>query len=756
MFLQMKNINKKILIFGIVLVFLAGSLISLSAKTSNMNSEKISFSDWLKNLFIGKEKMDITGSAVEGDENFVEVDLSELKFLPKDSNIQKVEFEEGIGFTEQENLMIFSGKGKIKTQVGSQNQVGKLYEYSLDEDGYLKINYLTGEVEEVKNLNIDKDQFNLCRPLDAYPANVRGIPKGSKASCSKEDGLMSIQFSDDSGLYSGQTINIEKGGNFNIFFANGEIKTLNFDAISETALEIFNGEISFGDGGKVSMDKNVLSSPQVWIKKFPAPGKTNFETIVEGQSYKVPGIAIESEEIVFEDLNHLGYKRGILFQGFIAIDEKGYISVPASKEVEAKHTFKINFPNVKEGVNKPGIAEPVYFFGDEDIAKSSGKSNYVANKYSEEESDNIALIINNGGKGKFGDNFELSFVSENQIILFQEEGRVSFLADETKAGIVIIPFQERDAMSGKLLENYAEIYGEGIAFGDDGNDYFWKDGKYVSSYDSQKPYSNAPGVNMHIITQNAQVINLDGEEVGEKVGVLITNQGKTSYFDTTTKTTDEFQAEYKKIGREAVLKEHPVLSRQSLVEGRVRQDTSRFLGNPQTEAIAKDMTNNIREIQKFQRENLPSWKQSVGEETYQRIFASVDPNDQNKLDNAITKEINKEIYLTSDKTANYQPYENAILAYQNNRDNLIGAGIIDPKDSSFPNYFGLEEEKEIYKIMQSQNLDHEQAAVKYFQDNDLLIGPRALFRKPNFNTISIWKTNYGARDIREEFQKIIK
>ncbi len=751
MFLQMKNINKKILIFGIVLVFLAGSLISLSAKTSDMNSEKISFSEWFNNFF------KFTGNQI-AEENFVEVDLFELfevdlssELDPQvPSNIQKIELEEGIDYKKQGDSIIFSGSGAIRTNVARQNQIGKDYDYSLGEGGSLTINSLTGEVEEVKNLKLDGD-INLDRDLDKFPPNIRGFPDGAILSYSKENSLLEIELPDK------RKIMINNAENFDIYFAHGEIQTLNFDATDETNLEIFNGRFSFGDGGKVSMDKRVLKSSSVAVEKFPNPGKTSFETLVEGRVYEVPGIAIESEEIILENIEHLGgSKTSRLYRGFIAIDEKGYVSVPASKEAAAGNTFEISFPMVREGINKPGIAEPVYFFGDEEIAKASGKSNYVANKYSEEEGENTALIIHNGGQGKAGESFELSFFSENQIIPFVEGGRLSFLADETKKGSVIIDFQERDAMSGKLLENYAEIYGEGIAFGDDGNDYFWKDGKYVSSHDTQKSYSNAPGVNMHIITQNAQVISLDGEEVGEKVGVLITNQGKTSYFDTTTKTTDEFQAEYKKIGREAVLKEHPVLSRQSLVEGRVRQDTSRFLGNPQTEAIAKDMTNNIREIQKFQRENLPSWKQSVGEETYQRIFASVDPNDQNKLDNAITKEINKEIYLTSDKTANYQPYENAILAYQNNRDNLIGAGIIDPKDSSFPNYFGLEEEKEIYKIMQSQNLDHEQAAVKYFQDNDLLIGPRALFRKPNFNTISIWKTNYGARDIREEFQKIIK
>ena len=45
--------------------------------------------------------------------------------LPENSNIQKVEFGEGISFAKQENLIIFSGKGKIKTQVGSKNQIGK-------------------------------------------------------------------------------------------------------------------------------------------------------------------------------------------------------------------------------------------------------------------------------------------------------------------------------------------------------------------------------------------------------------------------------------------------------------------------------------------------------------------------------------------------------------------------------------------------------------------------------------------------------
>lgn len=760
----MKNINKIILIFGIVLVFLIGSFLFVSAETFDSNNEdnKMSLKEWLSNLFEG-EYSRISGGVVD-EESLNKIEPSELK-LPEDSNIKGIEIQDSVEYFKEEGLIIFTGSGKLRTEVAQKNQIGKVYEYSLGEDGSLKIDSLTGEIVEGRNFKPENKFFNLGQSLDASE-NVRGFPEGAEIiSFSKNNGEISFKFPETgAGNYHGQIFKITGGQNFDfskfkISFNNlGEIQILNFDATSETSLEIFNGRFSFDDGGKVSMANNLLESSKIFIEKIPSiPEGLKFQTFVEGRQYEVNGIAINSEEIVFKEgtLKNFGFDEedgeGI-FRGFIVIDEKGYISVPASKEVEVYGGYKINFPEVEEGVNKPGISESVYIFGDEEIAKSSGKNNYVADKYLE-ELDDFAFVINNGGKGIKGDSFEVSWTPELLIEgNLEADARLSFLADETKTGYAIIYPEEWDAMSGKLLENYAEIYGEGISFGDDGNDYFWKDGKYISVHDSKKEYSENPGVNMHVITKLAP-------DDAETVGVLITNQGKTSYFDTTTKTTDEFEAEYKKIGRKAILKENPILSRQSLVEGRVRKDTSRFLENPRAEAVAKEMTNNIREIQKFQRENLEKWRQNIGEETYQKIFVSVDSNDPNKLEKAITEEINKKnknLYLTSDKTANYQQYENALLTYQNNRDNLIGAGIIDPKDSSFPDYFGLEEEKEIYKIMQNQNLDHEQATKQYLQKNDLLIGPRALFRSPNFNTLSVWKTNYGAKDIREEFQKVLE
>ena len=55
--------------------------------------------------------------------------------------------------------------------------------------------------------------------------------------------------------------------------------------------------------------------------------------------------------------------------------------------------------------------------------------------------------------------------------------------------------------------------------------------------------------------------------------------------------------------------------------------------------------------------------------------------------------------------------------------------------------------------MSSQNLVYDQAVVEYLQNEDLLIGGRSLLRSPEFKTISVWKANYGVKDMREEFQK---
>ena len=439
-----------------------------------------------------------------------------------------------------------------------------------------------------------------------------------------------------------------------------------------------------------------------------------------------------------KSLEHLGFKEGQKITGDIAVDKEKNIFVPAQLKTEFENKFKIDFPIVKEGVNKPGIAESVYIFGDEEIAKSSEKNSYVS------ASDN--LFVNNGGGGKSEGGFEVALVEENPWIPDMKKGdRVTIIADRTKQGFATIYPQERDKMSGKLLENYAEIYGEGIAFGDDGNDYFWKDGKYISVYDSKKKYSENSGVDMHVITKLAY-------DDAEMVGVLITAQGKTSYFDTTTKTTDEFQAEYKKIGREAILKENPILSRKSLVEGRVRKDTSKFLENPQAEAVAKDMTKNIKDIKSFQRETLHLWEQKVIDEESDKIYQDIlVANNQGNLDIHL-KATGINPSFKSNEVNNYQEYENAIIGYQINRQALIDGKIIRASDASFPNYFSPIEENEIYKIMTNQNLNYDQAVVAHLQNNNLLIGARALLKSPEFKTISVWKTNYGTKDMREEFQ----
>ena len=256
-------------------------------------------------------------------------------------------------------------------------------------------------------------------------------------------------------------------------------------------------------------------------------------------------------------------------------------------------------------------------------------------------------------------------------------------------------------------------------------------------------------LNMYFISAKSLNPNDDNK-------ISFVDDGKTIYFDTTTKTTKEFQAEYKKIGREAILKEHSVLTPQSLVQGRVRSDTAKFLEDPQAEAIAIDMTKNIEDIKSFQKETLPLWEEKtkeISEGYYLEAIAVNDPGDPAKLDDFFNIQGNP--YFKSNEVNHYQEYENAIIDYQTNRQNLITKGIIGASDASFPNYFSPTEQNEIRQIMSSQNLVYDQAVVEYLQNEDLLIGGRSLLRSPEFKTISVWKANYGVKDMREEFQKII-
>lgn len=723
--------NKKLILVCISLLFaflLLGSYVS--AKVADNN--KISFFESINNFF------KFTGNQI-AEENFVEIDLSELKLSDDkpDSKIQEIQIQEGINYERQEDFIVFRGEGTIKTQVGSKNQVGKFYGYSLSEDGSLAIDYLTGEVEEVKNLKL-AGEINLGQELDKSPPNIRGFPDGAILSYSKEKGFGFLEDKEFLEInLDGETMKIENGQNFDIFYADGQIQSLKFYTTSDTSLEIFEGKYSFRMDDRVLMNKHVLNSPKISVEKFPSFGETNFETQVEGTIYKVPGIAFESEELVFRKgtLEKIGFNEEKTFKGIVAIDEKGHVSVPASFTTEIKNEFKIDFPTVKEGTNKPGIAESVYIFGDENVAKSSGRKNYVSASKN--------LFVNNDGGGKSGEGFEIDLVAENPWIPEMKLGdRVKIITDTTKTGFLNLEPSDQD------FAPYAYSVGEGITIVNDGNEFLWKNPyEYISIRDLKTEYANNPGVNMHIITKS-------DVENSWSVGALAVDDGKTIYFDTTDKSTENFQSEYNKIGREAILKEKPVLSPESLVQGRVRQDTAKFLEDPEAEMIARDMAKNINDIQNFQRQTIPEWREKVGEEYYQGTLASHDLNDPSKLDNYIIQKGN--IFFKSNEVKDYQEYETAIIKYQKNRQDLIDAEIIGYNDVFFPDYLGLGEKNAINQIMSSQNLEYNLAMEVYLRDHDLLIGSRALIREPKFKTLSIWKINYGAKDMREEFQEIKK
>ena len=174
------------------------------------------------------------------------------------------------------------------------------------------------------------------------------------------------------------------------------------------------------------MDKRVLKSSRIIVEKIPNPGKTSFETFVEGQAYKVSGVAIESDVIFFKPgtLDHLGWRgEGDEFSGFLVFDNEGFLSIPASKSAVNQDVIKIDIPAGAQGINRPGISESVYIFSDENIAKASGKNNYIADELLIKD----RFLINNAGVGKSGDNFEVSFISRSDYFSEFEEGdRLSF------------------------------------------------------------------------------------------------------------------------------------------------------------------------------------------------------------------------------------------------------------------------------------------------------------------------------------------
>ncbi|MEK6823829.1 MAG: hypothetical protein AABY06_02225, partial [Nanoarchaeota archaeon] len=732
------------LLFGIILLIL--NMYFISAKSLNPNDDnKISFIDWLKNSF------KFTGNQIE-EESLNEIDLAEFN-LPENSNIQKVEFGEGISFAKQENLIIFSGKGKIKTQVGSKNQIGKYYEYSLGEDGYLTINSETGQIERAENINLNKNEINLGRVLDNYPPNIRGLKGGKIISYSKEKGLLDVELPD------ARTIKIESGDNFEIFYANGEIQILNFDATEKTKLEIFEGKFSFEEGGEVSMDKRVLKSSRIIVEKIPNPGKTSFETFVEGQAYKVSGVAIESDVIFFKPgtLDHLGWRgEGDEFSGFLVFDNEGFLSIPASKSAVNQDVIKIDIPAGAQGINRPGISESVYIFSDENIAKASGKNNYIADELLIKD----RFLINNAGVGKSGDNFEVSFISRSDYFSEFEEGdRLSFIADETKKGSAT--FYPETVDDEKMIFEFipsAEITGEGISVGNDGTDSSWKNGKFIFESNKEKPYSDKSGINLHILAKSGI---LEDKRV---VGVLAVNDGKTLYFDTTTKSkkevdpTEDFESEYRKIGREAILKEEEIFSPQSLVEGRVRVDTVELLEDPED---FREFLDAKKEIIKYRNINRPVYEKRAHDSKGLIIEKYVDDLKIHigKGDPLEDFESTRNPFLNSEETKGYEEFAESVLTYQDKRREFEKIGF---KSDDFPSVFGNEELKIISEIATSHGISEPEAERFFMTEKNsdgtlkwgVKFGKRLYSLDLDVSTISLWKSYYP-KDMRnfEEYKK---
>ena len=277
------------------------------------------------------------------------------------------------------------------------------------------------------------------------------------------------------------------------------------------------------------------------------------------------------------------------------------------------------------------------------------------------------------------------------------------------------------------------MYGEGISIGNDGHDIALVDGHLNSI--TREGIRGLSGANMQIVAE------LSPEK---KVGALVVNKGKTIYWDETDKDTEKFKAEYQKIGREAILKEYPVLTPESLVQFRVRKDTINFL-ETDSGAIVSDTLQSIEEIELFQSKNKIVWGDKFGEKNYQEAYLA---NMEGRLEEDIQKKGNP--LLTSKEVKDYQKFENAILKYQTNREKLLDAGF---KADVLPDYFSPDEREKIDRIILEKNLEEEQAIREYLKDNDLLVGKRTLLKEPGFSTKEIWKTIYP-NDMRKQFERI--
>ena len=166
------------------------------------------------------------------------------------------------------------------------------------------------------------------------------------------------------------------------------------------------------------------------------------------------------------------------------------------------------------------------------------------------------------------------------------------------------------------------MYGEGISIGNDGHDIALVDGHLNSI--TREGIRGLSGANMQIVAE------LSPEK---KVGALVVNKGKTIYWDETDKDTEKFKAEYQKIGREAILKEYPVLTPESLVQFRVRKDTINFL-ETDSGAIVSDTLQSIEEIELFQSKNKIVWGDKFGEKNYQEAYLA---NMEGRLEEDIQK-----------------------------------------------------------------------------------------------------------------------
>ncbi len=291
------NTNKKILFFAgfLIVVFLIIGFVSAGINNSNQD-EKVSFFDWLKNLFMGKESTGITGKVVEK-ENFVD--------YTEDYPIEGVENLQGQNIDPPQlnsdtGILTISGTGessfvKIKTKGEFPDR------YDLSDGGTLIIDSKTGNILPGSKFKTASKRYSF-----SDTQKIREFPEGSTVEL-LEGGGISITDS------AGKIFKLENSGEFDILYSEGtkRIKSFSFKAGENSKLSFKEGEFSFLEGEEVSFTHETDNPAILNIPDDSKILRKPLDMFVNGKG------------TISADAGILGLNEDLTFEGHFGFDENG-------------------------------------------------------------------------------------------------------------------------------------------------------------------------------------------------------------------------------------------------------------------------------------------------------------------------------------------------------------------------------------------------------------------------------------------------